>query len=325
MTPEQWARFSDPLTWYVFGIAPGAYILWLFYRQQVGRREPPSILSRTFLLMAPVLAVYMLGMSWWWPDGGPPVSDLEPGAAVFAAFGLAAIPEELLKLAVLVLSVRGSTYLRDPQSGLMFAAAAALGFASFENALYVIQHGHQVLLVRIPLATLGHVFFFAPVGYALGAWAAATLRKDNTSLLALKLGLGGALAVAIALHGLYDYFLMVRDTQIGRALLVWALSGAIALCLWVAALRLYPRHAIRAAMVRECPACGSANQLQETTCAACHVPMAVVVVAPLCSHCHQSVERPWRFCGHCGASLVRKPSSKHLIRINATVGGASPA
>ncbi len=91
----------------------------------------------------------------------------------------------------------------EPLDGIIYAAAAALGFASFENVLYVIdfQHGGQVqwstLVARSLMAFPGHVIFAATWGYGLG-------RKKFHP----RWPLWATLIAASLLHGTYDFVLM---------------------------------------------------------------------------------------------------------------------
>src|SRR6266404_6737329 len=60
----------------------------------------------------------------------------------------AAIPEELLKYAVVVLFCARHKEFDEPMDGIVYGAVASLGFATFENIAYVAEHGLGVAISR---------------------------------------------------------------------------------------------------------------------------------------------------------------------------------
>ena len=65
--------------------------------------------------------------------------------------------EEFSKFAVVRLKAYRSLYFDEPMDGLVYAAAASLGFASLENVLYVVDFGPEVMIVRAPVSTVAHL------------------------------------------------------------------------------------------------------------------------------------------------------------------------
>jgi RsiW-degrading membrane proteinase PrsW (M82 family) len=105
------------------------------------------------------------------------------------------IEESSKFLAVRLFAFR-SRYFDEPVDGLIFSAAASLGFASIENILYVIQFGPEVMIVRAPLSTLAHVIFGLFWGYAM-ARNVGSPRGRFWWLLA-------GIAAAATVHGLFN-------------------------------------------------------------------------------------------------------------------------
>ena len=68
--------------------------------------------------------------------------------------------------------------------GLVYAAAASLGFASLENLMYVLAFGPWVMVLRAPLSTLAHVIFGSFWGFPLG-------RKNSGESKAFLVGVAG--------------------------------------------------------------------------------------------------------------------------------------
>ncbi|MCU1278374.1 MAG: hypothetical protein JWM53_1920, partial [bacterium] len=115
--------------------------------------------------------------------------------------------EEISKFLAVRLFVYRNKEFNEPLDGIIYAAAAALGFASLENVLYVIDWhtGHvqwAALGIRSLLALPGHVIFATTWGYALGR------QKFDPSYRVWPM-----VALAALLHGLYDFLLMNRPTQ----------------------------------------------------------------------------------------------------------------
>jgi RsiW-degrading membrane proteinase PrsW (M82 family) len=185
--------------WLFTGIltaAPIAVLFWFFYSRDV-HREPKSVLVRTFLLgIAAILPAAAIAF---------PLSLLQPSeefpirAAFFAAFVTAAIPEEFLKLVVLVGYSARQRCFDEPMDGLVYGAVAALGFAAMENVLYVLTGGWATARLRAVTAIPMHAACGAILGHAVAR---------------SRFGAGGRAAIwqgfltAVGVHGVYDFALI---------------------------------------------------------------------------------------------------------------------
>lgn len=92
--------------------------------------------------------------------------------------------------------------------GIVYAAFVSLGFACFENILYVMQYGVQTAISRAFLAIPGHLCDGIAMGYFL-SMAKLSLINNNPSLSKKNIAL--SLLVPVAAHGLYDYLLFACD------------------------------------------------------------------------------------------------------------------
>lgn len=174
--------------------------------------------------------------------------------------------EEACKLA----SVRSTVYharsFDEAVHGVVYSSAAALGFATVENAHYVHAHGPTVLLGRSVLSTFGHVLMSMVWGIAMGlqrtrpgpAWRGWALLATSLLLSAL-------------IHGIYDLLLVGGP--------VWA-----ALCLLLALWRTFegtlaelrrasPHRAAEIERTVACPACGAPSRGHARFCGACGSPV----------------------------------------------------
>lgn len=189
----------------VFTILPIVVLLCYFYTRDV-HREPRATLVKTFLLglLVTIPAIPLtLGLSAVLPlfSPGPLL------AALYDAFVIAAIPEELLKLLVIALYCARRVSFDEPMDGIVYGATAALGFAALENALYVADGGLVTAAVRSVTAVPMH----AIMGAVLGHYIART-RFGGGRRIDIWKGWG----IAVLMHGLYDFGPMAFSRLAGQ-------------------------------------------------------------------------------------------------------------
>ncbi|MGE5590370.1 MAG: PrsW family glutamic-type intramembrane protease [Bacillota bacterium] len=199
-------------------IAPAAALLMFVYLRDRYEREPKRLVFIVFLTGAlailPAVIVESALMAVW------------PGAGVlYVAFVAAGLVEEGAKWAAVRLTAYRSRQFNEPMDGIVYAAAASLGFATVENLLYVGAGGVATGLTRAFLAVPGHAFFGVAMGYYLGLARFAPDPRSRRWAWSLSLG------VPILLHGLYDSLLLS-----GNAILPWLVLPLVA-GLWFSALR----------------------------------------------------------------------------------------
>jgi len=157
--------------------------------------------------------------------------------AMKGAFQVGAV-EETSKLVAVLPIVFGTSHFDEVFDGIVYAACAALGFATAEM-WWLLAHGDFELLAALGKAVTGpisHALLSAPWGLGLSL---AVLKKRR---LALPIGL----AVSIAAHGGYDLLLARPD-------LPPFLSAVVVLAIWVWFLWYTPRLARLAPVVRAPP------------------------------------------------------------------------
>lgn len=94
--------------------------------------------------------------------------------------------------------------------GIVYAAFVSLGFACFENILYVMQSGVQTAIVRALLAIPGHLCDGIMMGYYL-SMAKLALCNNNKTLSKKNLIL--SLLIPTLAHGIYDYLIFASDVS----------------------------------------------------------------------------------------------------------------
>lgn len=149
---------------------------------------------------------------------GPPAGTY--AAAFYDAFVVAAGPEELAKLACMLLFAWRRPEFDERMDGIVYGARAGLGFALIENVVYLIVVPHSLaefvslFVARALLAVPGHAAWGAILGYF-----AARRRFDGRGP-----GMLGGVLLAVLLHGLYDASLFAIPVAIAHGHTAWSLG-----------------------------------------------------------------------------------------------------
>jgi RsiW-degrading membrane proteinase PrsW (M82 family) len=103
----------------------------------------------------------------------------------------------------------------EPVDGIVYASAAALGFAAVENMLYFsgTRLAGSVVAARALTSVPAHVFFSSLWGYALGK----SLVSPRTNVL-------GFFALAVVSHGAFNTLLSIDGLALGASLLMLVLG-----------------------------------------------------------------------------------------------------
>ncbi len=180
-------------------IAPGlAICLFIFYRDKYNR-EPKLNLVVSFLLGALcIIPAYFIETSL---NGGFANSI---GGYAGKAFFLVALTEEGCKFAALRFYSYRQKSFDEPFDGIVYSVMVGMGFATFENILYVISsaqagQGYQVALLRMFLSVPAHATFAVLMGYHVGKAKFEPAREKQLMLLGLSW--------AVLFHGSFDTLL----------------------------------------------------------------------------------------------------------------------
>ena len=276
----------------VVSFAPGLFWLWFFTRVSRYHPAPRRLIVWSFALgMAstiPVGIIYgIVGLEDLYYPGAPLT------LTAFVMFGIVGPVEETCKFLAVRWFAYRSPWFDQPMDGLVFAAAASLGFASLENVGYVLLYGPWVMLIRAPLSTVGHLIMGSLWGYALG------LRHAGADVSVVWRGL----ALAALLHGLYN---VSNDLPGGPlwAVLIILVGGVMAYRQFRRAEGSSPFRYRRNVPLILCPRCQSPTRVVNNYCNACG---ARVMVTPdavmICGNCRRPGP-PRAYCGGCGDRLL---------------------
>jgi RsiW-degrading membrane proteinase PrsW (M82 family) len=281
----------------VAAFAPGIVYLVLIARYDRYERGPRRHLVGVYVLgMFAVLPALLLEVALDELVVGPL---LGPGQRVSTlilfCFLVVGPVEELCKFTA-VRSIYEGPHFNDPLDGVVYAAAAAMGFASLENAFYVTQYGWETLWIRSVLAIPGHLLFSAMWGYELG-------RR--------RFGLGGnvfrGLVAAAFLHGLYDALLFSQEVWLELMVMpllmgmVWLFRSQIRE-LWALA-RAYEAGVATGGRLLRCEKKHRFSSALDS-CPQCQREPATLV----CATCGRPATWRTSSCGHCGQLFLDEAS-----------------
>ncbi len=256
-----------PLAVLVIAFAPGLFWLWYFYQKDVYQPEPKRLVFTAFGLGAaagvPAVILEFVLLKLTGVNARPElITLLSTGAVMLFIVGPV---EEAVKYGAVRFSTLRSKYFDEPIDSFVYSSAAALGFASFENVFYALDLGWNVILVRGPITTLGHVLFAGIWGYALGRGMLyeATRRRFIFWL--------GASALA---HGVFNILLLTHSW--------WGYAGTAALFTglawylrdrmrWARGASPFKRNAFN--LYHICPGCGHKVRPGAPTCKSCHMDL----------------------------------------------------
>jgi protease PrsW len=188
----------DILILLALALAPGAAIGLYIYLKDKHEREPVGLLMRSFffgilsvfvtLLISRVISTFIT------------IDEQSVGEQAVHAFLIVALVEEFSKF----IFVRGILYnnpnFNEPFDGIVYSVMVSMGFATFENILYVTDGGISTALMRMFTAVPAHATFAILMGFYLGK----AKFEHKKSYYAIH-----ALAVAALFHGAYDYCLFI--------------------------------------------------------------------------------------------------------------------
>ena len=282
------------LTYPLLAFAPAVFWFWFFARKDTYRPEPKRLIAVTFLLgmlstiPAGIFSFIFLDESFL--DEGANFASVASGML----FVVGPVEEMSKFLAVYPVAYR-SLYFDEPSDGLVYAAAASLGFASLENLLYIIEFGPAVMIGRAPLSTVAHVIFGSFWGYALGRRTIA----DSRGVIVII-----GIAAAALVHGMFNLFLFAF-APVSIALVVMGIWWTLRRFNWARLVspfryrRNYPRIA--------CPTCDRRISVISRYCHSCGTPIPAHRVEIYCGNCDSPNRADADYCTNCGDRLLYRP------------------
>ena len=199
----------------ITALLPIAILAFYIYHKDKASPEPIGQLIKAFLfgvLSVPLslcisIPLELLGAC---PAEVTSIQD----AANMAFFG-AAIPEEIAKFVMLWLVLRNNKYFDENVDGIVYAVCVSLGFAAFENILYLFSNADAYISIgigRALFAVPGHFCFGILMGYYYSLVKFHPETEKNRKPFVLL--------APIIVHGIYDAILFVTDVAPSLSLIL---------------------------------------------------------------------------------------------------------
>lgn len=203
------------------GLVPSLLWLWFWLREDRCQPEPRRLILYAFL--GGMVAVPLV-----LPIEKAVAGAVSGGAVIF----LWAAIEEIMKLIVAYVVVLRRRELDEPIDALIYLISVALGFAALENALFLLEplskadtFGSLITgNLRFIGATLLHILSSATVGLGIAIAFRRSLRRRLFAFAA-------AVILAVALHALFNFFIILSNGGKLFAVFTFVWIGVIILLL----------------------------------------------------------------------------------------------
>ena len=186
----------------ILALLPGIILLYFILFMDREEKEPLGLVLIMMLLgaLSIVPAAIIEGILGLLPiyNGGT-LSN-----AITRSFVMVAWVEELAKLSVVLLFAWKNKNFNEPNDGIVYVGASALGFAMLENVFYVLSHGITVGILRAITAMPSHCFTGVLMGYYVGQAKFAPNREKR------KQNILKGFFIAYILHGTYNALLFTK-------------------------------------------------------------------------------------------------------------------
>ena len=189
-------------------------LLGMYIYKKDKNKEPLKLLSKLFIggILSTFLVLILSDiLSFAVPIFSRNIEELNSFELLLECFIHIALVEEICKWLVCYFISYNNEYFDEIYDMIVYTVFVALGFAFFENLLYVYSNGIGVGLLRAVSAVPGHVCDGIFMGYYLGLAKQSSInnRKDlKTKYIILSI------LVPTLTHGIYDYCLYLGNKYI---------------------------------------------------------------------------------------------------------------
>ena len=191
----------------ILALLPAIFLMRYIYRLDSIEKEPRDLLVK--LVLAGVAAAlvsillesagsYILNIAELPPDA--------PAYHIITAFLIVAVAEEGTKFFFMYRRSWKHPAFNYKFDGIVYSVFTSLGFAAFENIIYVFNYGPAAILSRAVLSIPGHMNFAIVAGLFYGR---AKVCERYGDMEKKKSNIIRGLVFAIILHGFYDACLMI--------------------------------------------------------------------------------------------------------------------
>ena len=221
----------------VTALLPIIVLGYYIYHKDKKSPEPTGQLVKAFLfgiLSAPLSFCMSIPLGL---IGLYPVEPTSLLGSISTAFFGAAIPEEIAKFFMLWLLLRKNPYFDEKMDGIVYAVCVSMGFAAFENVMYLFSNVDSYVSVaatRALFAVPGHFCFGILMGYY---YSLAKFYPKSP----IKNRLYVFIAPVVA-HGLYDSILFTANLSGEFAVLLFVFFLLFCIRMWKRSHRKIKEH-----------------------------------------------------------------------------------
>ena len=187
---------------FIAAIIPSIILVCYYYRLDKQKPEPKGLVIKMFFLgilcVIPAIFLELLAIKFnqlflW----SPILFNL------VRAFVVAGFCEEFIKLATVKKYAYNNVHFDEVADGILYTVVVSLGFACFENVMYVMSTGMETAIARAVLSVPMHAGCSGLMGYYIGKAKFAQSKKEEKKLMYKGLG------IAILIHGLYNFCIFI--------------------------------------------------------------------------------------------------------------------
>lgn len=204
---------------FVLGILPS--VIWLaFYLRKDIHPEPKKWLFLIFLAgmsIAPLVTVIewqAIGFFTFLNSASPIIFNASVKDLLIVFIAIAAV-EEFFKYSIVRLAMRKNPVFDEPADAMIYMIVAALGFAAIENIIVMQSYAPSFFinpaqpLAILALRFVGATFLHTLTSGIIGFYYALSLANINRSGIRRYLLIIKGFAIAILLHGIFNYAIII--------------------------------------------------------------------------------------------------------------------
>lgn len=205
---------------FIAGMLPALVLLYFIYKQDKIEKEPAGLLAKLFIAGGLMTIPAGLAESFFIPIAARLLSPTGSTAAFLFVenFLIIALAEEGFKRLAMRGLTRNHPAFNYRFDGVVYGVAVALGFAAFENVMYIMGYGLAIAPVRavtaIPLHCIAGVFMGHH--YGMAKWCASRGMAAESSR-----NMRWSLLIPVLIHGFYDFAAMSRSESIAAGFLLF--------------------------------------------------------------------------------------------------------
>jgi RsiW-degrading membrane proteinase PrsW (M82 family) len=193
-------------------ILPAVFLVIYVYRMDKIEKEPPALIIRLLMVgaISTILATISerIGMFLLYSQNSYPPHSVTYRVILY--FIIVGLSEEGFKYMTLKRETWRSPFFNCQFDAVVYAVTVSLGFALWENILYVFSFGLRTAFIRAVTAVPGHACF----GVFMGAWYGYAKRyydsrEDFKSIICRIM----AIVIPTCLHGAYDYIATAEEDR----------------------------------------------------------------------------------------------------------------